>query len=65
MNQKDLFDNLTKDATLTQIQDYIKKVAQMRGFAGQAVPELKEIAAAIIGSNDEDDVAKWLEENVF
>ena len=30
-----------------------------------AVPELKEIATAVIGSNDEDGVAKWLEENVL
>jgi HAD superfamily hydrolase (TIGR01484 family) len=30
-----------------------------------AVPELKEIATAVIGSNDEDGVARWLEENVL
>lgn len=30
-----------------------------------AVPELKEIATAVIGGNDEDGVAKWLEENVL
>ena len=29
-----------------------------------AVPELKEIATAVIGSNDEDGVAKWLEKIV-
>jgi len=29
-----------------------------------AVPELKEIATAVIGSNDNDGVAKWIEENV-
>ena len=28
-----------------------------------AVPELKEIATAVIGSNDEDSVARWIEEN--
>ena len=29
-----------------------------------AAPELKALATAVIGSNDEDAVAKWLEENV-
>ena len=28
-----------------------------------AVPELKAIATGIIGSNDEDSVAKWLKEH--
>jgi hypothetical protein len=32
---------------------------------GNAEPELKEIATAIIGTNDEDGVAKWLFENVL
>ena len=30
-----------------------------------AVPELKAIATAVIGSNDEDGVAKWLEKQLF
>ena len=30
-----------------------------------AVPELKEAATAVIGTNDSDGVAKWLEENVL
>ncbi len=32
---------------------------------GNAVDELKAIATDIIGSNDDDGVAKWLEKNVF
>ena len=31
-NQKDLLGGLTEDATLNQVQDYIEKVVQMRGF---------------------------------
>ena len=30
-----------------------------------AVPELKKIATAVIGSNNDDSVAKWIEENVL
>ena len=30
-----------------------------------AVPELKEIATAVIGANDSDGVAKWISENAF
>ena len=30
-----------------------------------AVPELKEIATGVIGSNNEDGVAKWLEANML
>jgi len=40
-------------------------VADERYAMSNAVPELKGIATAVIGSNDEDGVAKWLEENVL
>ena len=36
-------------------------VADEKYAVANAVPELKEISTAIIGSNDEDGVAKWLE----
>ena len=38
-NQKDLLGDLTENATLNQVQDYIEKVVQMRGFANQPVQE--------------------------
>ena len=38
-SQKELLENLTGEATLTQVQEYIDKVVQMRGFAGQPVLE--------------------------
>lgn len=39
MNQKDLLNTLTDDASLNDIQDYIQKVVELRGFAGQPVQE--------------------------
>ena len=39
-------------------------VADIAYAVSNAVPELKKIASGIIGSNDEDGVARWLEANV-
>ena len=43
----------------------LSSVADESYAMSNAVPELKEIATAEIGSNNEDGVAKWLEENVL
>ena len=40
-------------------------VADEKYATANAVPELKEIATAVIDSNDNDGVAKWLEANVL
>ena len=40
-------------------------VADERYAMSNAVPELKELATAVIKSNDEDGVAKWLEDNAL
>lgn len=36
-NQKELFENLNSLSTLPQIQDYISKVLELRGFSNQTV----------------------------
>lgn len=39
MNQTNLLLELNENSSLTQIQDYIKKIVEMRGFADQPVQE--------------------------
>ena len=54
-SQKELWDNLTKENTLKEVQDYIKKVIEIRGFSEQNVEktmlllteEMGELAKAI------------------
>lgn len=46
------------DLSLFEISDECYAVAN-------AVPELKAVATAVIGNNEEDSVAKWIEENVL
>ena len=38
-NQKELFENLNSLSTLPQIQDYISKVLELRGFSNQTVQD--------------------------
>ena len=38
-NQRELFENLKQSSTLSDIQTYIKKVLQLRGFEGQTVKD--------------------------
>ena len=38
-NQKELFENLNSLSTLPQIQDYISKVLELRGFSKQTVQD--------------------------
>ena len=40
-------------------------VADEKYAVENAIPELKEIATAVIGSNAEDGVARWIEENAL
>lgn len=54
-SQKELWDNLTKENTLKEVQDYIKKVIEIRGFSEQNVEktmlllteEMGELAKAV------------------
>lgn len=46
------------DLSMFEISDECYAVAN-------AVPELKAVATAVIGSNEEDGVARWIEENVL
>lgn len=39
MNQKELLNKLNEDSSLTQVQEYIKNIVELRGFAGQPVQE--------------------------
>lgn len=39
MNQKQLLDNLKKDSSLDDIQEYIKKVIDIRGFGKEIVEQ--------------------------
>lgn len=39
MCQKDLLNELTENASLGQVQEYIKKAVEMRGFSNQPVQE--------------------------
>ena len=39
MNQKELLNELTEKASLPQVQEYIKKVVELRGFATQPIQE--------------------------
>ena len=39
MSQKNLLDELTATSSMNQIQEYIKKVVELRGFANQSVQE--------------------------
>ena len=38
-NQKDLLSSIDETASLAQIQDYIKQVVELRGFANQSIQE--------------------------
>ena len=39
MDQRDMLERLDEDASLSQIQAYIEKVVDLRGFSGQPVVE--------------------------
>jgi len=39
MSQRDLLNELDESSSLAQIQGYIKKVVELRGFAGQPIQE--------------------------
>ena len=39
MNQKELLNEITEKSSLPQVQEYIKKVVELRGFATQPVQE--------------------------
>jgi len=41
------------------------EAAYIRNAVANAVPELKAVATDVIGSNTEDGVARWIEENVL
>lgn len=40
MNQKELLDELTQELSLNQVQEYIKKAVELRGFDNQPIQEL-------------------------
>ncbi len=54
-NQFELWENLKEDNTFTQVQDYIKKVIEMRGFSNESIEqtmlllteEMGELAKAV------------------
>lgn len=48
-NQKELFENLKQSSTLPDIQAYIKKVLQLRGFEGQTVKDKILLLAEEVG----------------
>ena len=48
-NQKELFENLKQSSTLPDIQAYIKKVLQLRGFEGQTVKDKLLLLAEEVG----------------
>ena len=39
MNQLDLLNELTEKSSLPQVQEYIKKVVELRGFSGESIQE--------------------------
>jgi len=39
MDQKSLLNQLTEASSLNEIQDYVRKVVELRGFAGQPIQE--------------------------
>ena len=39
MNQEELLNNITEESSLPQVQEYIKKVVELRGFANQPIQE--------------------------
>lgn len=39
MNQKELLSKITKESSVNQVQEYIKKVVELRGFANQPIQE--------------------------
>lgn len=39
MNQQDLLNEIVADSSLNEIQDYIKKVVELRGFSHQPIQE--------------------------
>jgi len=39
VNQKELLDKITEKSSLSEIQEYIKKVVELRGFADQPIQE--------------------------
>ena len=39
MNQADLLNTITEASSLTQIQEYIKTVIDLRGFSGESIQE--------------------------
>lgn len=48
-NQKELFENLKSTSTLSDIQTYIKKVLQLRGFENQNVKDKLLLLAEEVG----------------
>ena len=39
MGQKNLLEEITPESSINQVQDYIKEVVELRGFANQSVQE--------------------------
>lgn len=39
MTQKELFDNINRESSVTEIQEYIDEVVRLRGFANQPIQE--------------------------
>jgi len=39
VNQKELLSKITKESSVNQVQEYIKKVVELRGFANQPIQE--------------------------
>lgn len=39
MNQRDLLDKMTENSSVNEIQDYIKKVIELRGFNKESIQE--------------------------
>jgi len=39
VNQEELLNNITEESSLPQVQEYIKKVVELRGFANQPIQE--------------------------
>lgn len=48
-NQMQLWQNLTKDNTLLQVQEYIKKVINLRGFSEQKIEQTMLLLTEEVG----------------
>lgn len=48
-NQTQLWQNLTKDDTLPQVQEYIKKVINLRGFSEQKIEQTMLLLTEEVG----------------